>query len=102
MAFGRRGDACLAIYKRGRWKKMACANLAHLDDPAVWQRHGHLLRQHLLGRGMPLSRIEARFVLGAPPLAYRTKRTQPKLVSTRTLADSQIRDVYSELMALDI
>ena len=102
VAFGRPGDACLAIYKRGRWKKMACAMLGHLSDPAAWQRHGHLLRQHLLGCGMPVSRIEARFVLSAPPLAYRTLRAQPKLVSTRTLADWQIRDVYSELMALDI
>ena len=102
VAFGRPGDTCLAIYKRGRWKKMACAMLGHLSDPAAWQRHGHLLRQHLLGRGMPVSRIEARFVLIASPLAYRTKRTQPKLVSTRTLTDSQVRDIYSELMALDI
>ena len=101
-AFGRPGDTCLAIYKRGRWKKMACAMLAHVSDPAAWQRHGHVLRQHLLGYGMPVSRIEARFVLSAPPLAWRTRRTQPKLVSTRTLADAQIRDVYSELMALDI
>ena len=102
VAFGCPGDACLAIYKHGRWKKMACAMLGHLSDPAAGQRHGHLLRRHLLGQGMPVSRIEARFVLGAPPLAYRTRRTQPKLVSTRTLADAQIRDVYSELMALDI
>ena len=102
VAFGRPGDACLVIYKRGRWKKLGCAMLGHLSDPAAWHRQGHLLRQHLLARGMPVSRIEARFVLSAPLLAYRTKRTQPKLVSTRTLADSQIRDVYSELMALDI
>lgn len=102
VAFGRPGDACLAIYKPGRWKKLPCAMLAHLSDPAALQRHGHLLRGHLLGRGLPVSRIEARFVAAAPPLACRTRRTQPKLVSTRTLADSQIRDVYSELMALDI
>jgi len=102
VAFGCPGDACLAIYKRGRWKRMACAMLGHLSDPLAWQQHGHLLRQHLLGLGMPVSRIESRFVPVAPLLAYRTKRTQPKLVSTRTLTDSQVRDVYSELMALDI
>lgn len=102
VAFGRPGDACLAIYKRGRWKKMPCALLAHLSDPAVMQRQGHLLRTHLLARGLLVSRIEARFLVGAPPLTYRTERTQPKLVSTRTLDDSKIRDVYSELMALDI
>ena len=102
VAFGRPGDACLAIYKRGRWKKMACAMLSHVSDPAAMARHGHLLRAHLLGCGMPVSRIESRFLASAPPLAYRTKRTQPKLVSTRTLGDGQVRDVYSELMALDL
>ena len=102
VAFGRPNEACLAIYKRGRWKKLPCALLGHLSDPAVMQRYGYLLRRHLLGRGMPVSRIEARFVLSAPALAYRAKRSQPKLVSTRTLDDSKIRDVYSELMALDI
>jgi hypothetical protein len=102
VAFGRGSDACLAIYKRGRWKKMACARLLHLSDPAAFARHGHLLQAHLLMRGMPVSRIESRFLTTAPALAYRTKRTQPKLALTRTLADGQIRDIYSELMALDI
>lgn len=102
VAFGRAGDACLAIYKRGRWKKLSCALLAHLSDAAALQRHGHLLGAHLLSRGLLVSRIEARFLAQAPTLAWHTQRRQPKLVSTRTLADGQIRDVYSELMALDI
>jgi hypothetical protein len=102
VAFGRPGDACLAIYKRGYCKRLPCALLAHVSDPAAMQRHGHLLRARLLGCGLLVSRVEARFLVGAPPLAYRTKRSQPKLVSTRTLGDSKVRDVYSELMALDI
>lgn len=102
VAFGRPGDAHLAIYKRGRWKKMPCALLAHLSDAAAMQRQGHLLQAHLLGRGLLFSRIEARFLASPPTFAYRTRRTQPKLVSTRTLDDPKIRDVYSELMALDI
>lgn len=103
VAFGEPGDMCLAIYKRIRWKKMACAMLMHLSDPAALERHGGLLRRHLLlERGMPVTRVEARFLSSAPRLAVHTVRTQPKLVSTRTLQDHQILDVYSELMALDI
>ena len=103
VAFGVPGDACLVIYKIGRWKKMRCAFLTHVSDPAALGRHGRLLRQHLLlHAGAPVLRIEARFTDQPPPLAYRTRRTQPKLVSTRTLPDSSIRDVYSELMALDL
>lgn len=103
VAFGTPGDACLAIYKRGRWKKMACAGLMHVSDPAALQRHGHLLGHHLLlKRGIPVTRVEARFLAAAPPLALHAKRLQPKLALTKTLADGQVRDVYSELMALDI
>lgn len=102
VAFGRDDDACLVIYKRGRWKKMACAQLGHVSDPAAFTRHGHLLRAQLLRGGMLVSRIESRFLAKPPPLAYRSRRTQPKLALTRTLADGQVRDVYSELMALDI
>lgn len=102
VAFGRGDEAVLAFYKPGRWKKMPCAMLGHLSDPALAARHGHLLRAHLLGQGFLVSRIEARFLPQAPRLALRTVRTQPKLALVRGLADGQVRDVYSELMALDI
>jgi hypothetical protein len=104
VAFGQGADACLAIYKRGRWKKMSCTLLAHLSDPTAMQRHGYLLRGHLLAQGMLVTRVETRFLPAgyAPTLAYHSKRLQPKLASTRTLSDAQVRDVYSELMALDI
>jgi len=103
VAFGRAGDACLVIYKRERWKKLPCAWIMHVSDPGAMQRHGRLLRAYLLlARGIPVARIEARFLAASPPLAYRTVRTQPKLVATRTLTDAQVRDVYSELMALDL
>lgn len=102
VAFGRGDEAVLAIYKPGRWKKMPCAMLGHLSDPGLAARHGHLLRAHLLSRGFLVSRIEARFLPQAPRLALRTVRTQPKLARVRGLSDGQVRDVYSELMALDI
>ena len=103
VAFGVPGDACLVIYKPGRWKKLPCALIGHVSDPAAMQRHGHLLRHHLLvRRGLALCRVEARFLSSVPMLAYRSRRTQPKLVVSKTLNDSQIRDIYSELMALDI
>ena len=103
VAFGSPGDACLVIYKRERWKKMACAWMMHVSNPESMQRHGRLLRHHLLMRlGIPVSRVETRFLSVPPALAYRTRRSQPKLVASRTLSDSQVRDVYSELVALDL
>ena len=102
VAFGSEGDSALVIYKPGRWKKLPCALLAHVSDPSAIQRHGHILQRHLLNSGLLVSRIEARLLSAEPPLAYRTRRSQPKLVSSRSLDDSRIRDIYSELMALDI
>ena len=102
VAFGCGSEAVLAIYKSGRWKKLPCAVLSHVSDAALAARHGHLLRRHLLSQGFLVSRIEARFLAAAPPLSIRTLRGQPKLALTKGLADGQVRDVYSELMALDI
>ena len=102
VAFGVPGDMCLAIYKRGRWKKMPCALIGHLSDRQAAVRHLPVLRNHLLARGMLVSRAEARFLGAVPSMAWQTRRTQPKLALSHTLADHQIRDVYSELMALDI
>ena len=103
VAFGVPGDACLVIYKPGRWKKLRCAEILHVSDAGAMARHGHLLRHHLLtARATPVSRVEARFVTQVPWPSLRSRRTQAKLVLSRTLADSQIRDVYSELMALDL
>lgn len=102
VAFGQPGDTCLAVYKRTRWKKMACAAIAHLSDTGAIDRHGALLRHHLLLSGMPVSRVEGRHLTRTPALAWRTRRGQPKLVLSSTLADHQVHDLYSELMALDL
>ena len=37
-----------------------------------------------------------------PPLSRIDRRGQPKLFLSATLGDAQIRDVYSELMSLDV
>lgn len=102
-AFGTASESCLVIYKPARWKKLRCAGILHVSDPDLMASHGHLLRHHLLTRcAMPVSRVEARFLSQVPVLSHMARRGQPKLVSSRSLPDSKIRDVYSELMSLDI
>lgn len=104
VAFGHPGDPCLVIYKRDVVKQLPCARIIHVSRPdALLHRHGALLRHHLLmAHGLPISRIEARFVAGAPSFTIRRRRHQPKLVLTATLQDGQMRDAYSELAALDV
>lgn len=103
VVFGRGDDTCLAVYKRETVKRVPCARILHLSHPDALVRHGALLQHHLLlGQGLPLSRIEARFVSTAPAFTLLRKREQPKLVLSRTLRDGQFHDLYSELVALDV
>ena len=103
LAFGKEGDMCLLVYKRDRWKRMSCARIMGISSPAAFDRHGHLMRHHLLLReGMLVSRVEQRFLIRKPLIAYSEQRTQAKLFSSPTLKDSQVRDLYSELVALDL
>lgn len=102
VAFGRGNDTCLVVYKRIRWKKMPCAWLIHVSDPAAFERHRSLLQWALLRKGFLVSRVETRFLQRAPAFAIHTRRTQAKLFSSKTLQDSQIRDLYSELASLDV
>lgn len=103
LAFGKGNDICLVIYKRGRWKRIPCARIIDVSDSAAFDRHVHLMSHHLLVRhGLILSRVERRFLACEPPFAWSEQRKQPKLFSSPTLKDAQIRDLYSELVALDL
>ena len=103
VAFGQGDDVCLAIYKRERWKRMPCAQLLHISDHGALRRHGALLRHHLLiHRRLPACRIEGRFLKAPPALSIAVPRTQTKLVRSATLADEQIGNLYTEIVALDL
>ena len=103
LAFGKDSEICLVVYKRGRWKRMPCARIIDISDPIAFDRHVHLMRHHLLLRhGLLLSRVEQRFLVRKPKIAHSEKRTQAKLFLSSTLKDSQIRNLYSELVALDL
>jgi len=103
LAFGKDNDVCLVVYKRGRWKRMRCARIVDISDGAAFDRHMHLMQHHLLVRhGLLVSRVERRFLLRTPRLAFSEQRKQAKLFSSPTLNEAQIRDLYSELVALDI
>lgn len=102
-AFGDRQRACLAIYKPARLKRLPVAWVMHLSDPPVFVKLGGLLRHHLLGQGFAGLRIEERWLpAGSTGASLTLQRLQPKLFMSKTLADAQIRDVYSELMSLDV
>jgi len=103
VAFGSGSQLCLVVYKRARWKRMPCARILGISDPDAFERHRHLLEHRLLfEKGLLVSRVESRFLARKPRFAHTERRTQSKLFLSPSLRDSQIRDLYSELVALDI
>lgn len=102
-AFGVGDEVCWVVYKPVIWKRMPCAWLMHVSHAGHFQRHNGLLRHHLLLKHhFATLRIEARWLSAAPGLARKDLRTQPKLFLSKTLAHGQVRDLYSELMSLDV
>jgi hypothetical protein len=103
LAVGRNSQCCLVVYKRDRWKRLPCARVIHVSDAHVLDSNLQLLCHGLLLRsGLLVTKVESRFLLREPRIAYRTQRTQGKLFLSRTLQDGQIRDLYSELASLDV
>jgi len=103
LAFGRNDDTCLVVYKRIRLKRLPCAWIMHVSDAAAFDRNLDVLRTHLaFTQGIASLQIEARWLDSRPRLAIPTRRTQPKLYLSSRLNDSQVRDLYSELVALDV
>ena len=58
--------------------------------------------QRLKEHGIATMKIEARWLTIKPAWSLQERRTQPKLFKSPLLEAAQIRDLYSELMALDV
>lgn len=102
-AFGQKGDICLVAYKADRWKRLPSARVIHVSDSGAFQKGRRLLQHYLLMRhGLATTHIESRFLSRAHGLKLERRRTQAKLFSSATLTDSQVRDFYTELAALDV
>jgi hypothetical protein len=102
LALHEKAGSCLVAWKPDRWKKMRCARIIHVGDPATFERLRGSATAHLLGRGCLVSRVETRFLAAVPRTSIVTERTQGKLFQSRTLTDAQIPDLYSELASLDV
>lgn len=96
-------EACWVVHKGRIWKRLPCADLLHVSNPAAFRRHFPAIRNYLLlNQRMAWGRVETRFLGEHPPLSHRSVRTQPKLFLSKTLTDGDIRDLYSEMVSLDI
>jgi len=97
------GGRCWIVHKPRIWKKLPCADLLHVSDPEMFRSCLPALRTYLLLRcRMVWTRVETRFIGEPPPWSITRTRTQPKLFLSKTLGDGDVRDIYSELVSLDL
>lgn len=103
MAFGSGEDVCFIVYKTLSIRRVPCARIIHVSDPAAFERYRSAMQTRMLMKeGLVLSRVESRFLLRPPRFSLRRGRGQAKLVASKTLNDIQVHDLYSELVALDV
>ena len=103
VAFGVGDSVCWVIYKPAYWKRLAAAWIMHVSDADLFQHFSGLLRNHLLFKQhMATMIVESRWLHAVPSLSWNEPRTQPKLVLSKTVQDGDVRDLYSELMSLDV
>ena len=103
VAFGSGDDVCWVVYKPTRWKRLRSAWLMHVSNADSFERLNGLLRNHLRRHhGIVTLKVEARWLTAKPAWSLLERRTQPKLFKSPSLVDPQVRDLYSELVALDV
>lgn len=99
---GRPGDWCHVIYKRGKFKKLPCANIIYISNAEIFTRHLKRLGWFFFWQGLMTTHIEKRTLAKLPGLArVRTGFNQKQFLSS-TLAASDIDYLYSETVALDL
>jgi len=93
---------CHVIYKPGRFKGIACANIVYVNDGDLLVKHMNRLACHFFWQGMMSTHIERRMLKWQPKLAWvRTGFIQKQFLS-ETLEPSDIDYLYSETVALDL
>lgn len=93
---------CHLIYKPRRYKRLPCAELLHVGNPAVLARHWHRLRNALAARGFVFTQVEHRWAPDAPRLSVLRSGFNEKLYLSPHLQAAQIDYLYSETMAMDL
>jgi hypothetical protein len=103
LAVGRPGKFCHVVFKRGAVKGFPCAEVVSLSNPNWFLRYRGVLGSYLLFRhGMVASRIESRFLPEKPFLSLEVGGYRNKMYRSATLQETDISNLYSEAVALNL
>ena len=93
---------CHVIYKRGRFKSMASANIIYISDGELFGQYLKRLGWHFFWQGIMTTHIECRMLPHLPKLARVRTGFNPKQFLSQTLEPSDVDYLYSETVALDL
>jgi len=103
IVFGHKDELCHVIYKTSIFKKLSCANILYISNAHFFEKYHSLLSHYFfISEHIFLSIVDARFLDSKPKTTFTLINNQPKLFLSESLDDKEIKNVYSELMALDL
>lgn len=103
LAIGRPGDYCHVIYKTNRLKGLPGAFVLSFSDPGQFLKYRNALGNHLLfKKGLVYTRVESRLLPGVPSTGIEIAGFRNKVFRSDTLTESDISNLYTEIVALDL
>jgi len=97
------GEYCYLMFTRGRRWRIPIARIHHISHPTVFARSLPIIQRELLKMGLPLLQSDARFVDGMDvPLSRQIPLAETRLFRSNTLQASEISNLYSEIVLLNI
>lgn len=101
-AVGRPGAYCHVVWKPNRLKGVAGAMVLAFSDAGLFLRHRRALGAHLLRHGCLYTRVESRLLPRLPLVSRELAGYRNKVFRSDTLAEADISNLYSEIVALDL
>lgn len=103
LAVGRPGSYCHVVYKKTRLKGLPGAFILGVSKPGELIKYRFALGNHLLFKyGLIFTRVESRLLTRLPWPAIELSGYRNKVFRSDTLAEEDISNLYTEIVALDI
>ena len=102
VALGPPGAFCHVVWKSNRLKRVPGAMVLAFSDPELFLRYRLPLAGHLLRCGNLYTRVESRLLPRLPKPSKELTGFRNKVFRSDTLAEADISNLYSEIVALDL
>ena len=102
IAVGRPGAYCHVVWKPNRLKGIPGGMVLAFSDAELFLRFRHAIGSHLLRQGCLYTRIESRLLPRLPMISRELAGFRNKVFRSDTLTETDISNLYSEIVGLDL